>query len=122
MMGRELRRVALDFDWPLEKVWPGFVYDGLEEPPDDWEGSPPPDGAGYQVWETVSEGSPVSPVFKATDEVVGWIMGEGYSREVAEAFLESGYCASAMIYNGTFHTLYDGLLVDNILDLASSGE
>lgn len=24
-MGREIRRVPLDFDWPLEKVWDGFV-------------------------------------------------------------------------------------------------
>lgn len=24
-MGRELKRVALDFDWPLETVWPGFL-------------------------------------------------------------------------------------------------
>lgn len=24
-MGRELKRVALDFDWPLHKVWDGFI-------------------------------------------------------------------------------------------------
>ena len=24
-MGREIKRVALDFNWPLEEVWPGFV-------------------------------------------------------------------------------------------------
>lgn len=24
-MGREIKRVALDFDWPLSKVWEGYV-------------------------------------------------------------------------------------------------
>jgi len=24
-MGRELKRVALDFDWPLNKIWKGYV-------------------------------------------------------------------------------------------------
>ena len=24
-MGRELRRVPMDFDWPLNKPWKGFV-------------------------------------------------------------------------------------------------
>lgn len=24
-MGRTLKRVALDFDWPLNQVWKGFV-------------------------------------------------------------------------------------------------
>ena len=23
-MGREIKRVALDFDWPLDKVWGGY--------------------------------------------------------------------------------------------------
>jgi hypothetical protein len=23
-MGREIKRVPLDFDWPLDKVWHGF--------------------------------------------------------------------------------------------------
>lgn len=30
-MGREIKRVALDFDWPLNKTWKGFLnphYDG----------------------------------------------------------------------------------------------
>lgn len=24
-MGRELKRVALDFNWPLHRVWKGFI-------------------------------------------------------------------------------------------------
>lgn len=32
----------------------------------------PPEGEGYQLWETTSEGSPVSPVFKTLDELCEW--------------------------------------------------
>jgi hypothetical protein len=34
-----------------------------------WEEEPPPKGEGYQLWETTSEGSPVSPVFASLDEL-----------------------------------------------------
>jgi hypothetical protein len=32
----------------------------------------PPRGEGYQMWETTSEGSPQSPVFKTLDELAEW--------------------------------------------------
>jgi hypothetical protein len=32
----------------------------------------PPKGNGYQLWETTSEGSPVSPVFETLDELCEW--------------------------------------------------
>jgi hypothetical protein len=37
-----------------------------------FEGYEPPVGEGYQLWETTSEGSPVSPVFKTLDELCAW--------------------------------------------------
>ena len=105
-MGRELKRVPLDFDYPLNKVWYGY-YDkhyhfchseysagcegckayakikGIEIPND---GCPdfekfynlpvlqvePLEGEGYQLWETTSEGSPSSPVFKTLDALCEW--------------------------------------------------
>ena len=114
-MGRELKRVPLDFDWPLEKIWKGylpenaagkmpvasclecqkkykqkisFLQDGTKVGghecsedksyciynPDNkaiWYFDPP-EGEGYQLWETTSEGSPISPVFKTLDELCEW--------------------------------------------------
>ena len=32
----------------------------------------PPKGKGYQLWETTSEGSPTSPVFRTLDELCEW--------------------------------------------------
>lgn len=37
-----------------------------------WEPSDPPKGDGYQLWETTSEGSPVSPVFPTAEALARW--------------------------------------------------
>ena len=34
-----------------------------------WQRTQPPTGPGYQIWETVSEGSPISPVFATAEEL-----------------------------------------------------
>ena len=39
-----------------------------------WEAFDPPTGDGYQIWETVSEGSPVSPVFAKPEELAHWMV------------------------------------------------
>lgn len=42
-----------------------------------WEPSEPPIGEGYQMWETVTEGSPISPVFE-TPEGLARFLSEWY--------------------------------------------
>jgi hypothetical protein len=37
-----------------------------------WEETEPPEGDGWQLWETTSEGSPVSPVFATPEELANW--------------------------------------------------
>ena len=109
-MGRELKRVPLDFDYPLHKVWYGYYMNYIptckstEEEHceqcrefarikgvatsdfncpmlDDYFGEvkaklkelcEPPKGEGFQLWETTSEGSPVSPVFETLEELCAW--------------------------------------------------
>jgi hypothetical protein len=59
-MGRELRRVPLN-------------YTGFTDPRNKWthrgETCRPPKGVGYQLWQTTSEPSPVSPVFRTLREL-----------------------------------------------------
>lgn len=38
-----------------------------------WKPTDPPKGEGYQMWETVSEGSPISPVFKTPEELARYL-------------------------------------------------
>lgn len=110
-MGRELRRVPIDFDYPLDNVWYGYFIDCIgtcmstgehdycekckkvaqikgvpmaDYGCPDWEtylSEPmkklkellaPPAGDGYQLWETTSEGSPISPVFETLDALCEW--------------------------------------------------
>ncbi len=97
-MGRKLKRVSLDFDWPVGDGWKGYLPDSIPKSQRTWNvcreciGNKdntkcreeadyclyahkdqwyydPPSGVGYQLWETTSEGSPITPVFKTLDEL-----------------------------------------------------
>jgi len=46
---------------------------------DEWEGFDPPKGPGYQLWETTSEGSAMSPVFETPEELARWLADTGAS-------------------------------------------
>ncbi len=52
----------------------GAVWQPLEaeERAESWENVEPPAGEGYQLWETVSEGSPISPVMADPRELANW--------------------------------------------------
>lgn len=140
-MGRTVRRVALDFEWPLGKVWPGCLNPyPWEECPEcggsgyseewrkkakeqhlshhsrdmerfgisrhcprcggygdvfeseeacdrfrNWTKEYPSTGEGWQMWETTSEGSPISPVFASPEELAEWLAtncpGEGTAED-----------------------------------------
>jgi len=91
-MGREIKRVKLDFDWPINKIWAGYLMTTCIDSCEDCKlagdlmgykrkdtGCPsypefgPPSGDGYQLWETTTEGSPMSPVFKTHEELAEWL-------------------------------------------------
>lgn len=72
----------------------------IEDEP--WKATPPPAGPGWQVWETVTEGSPVSPVFATSDELADWIADPDRDTDrmwwvpkpVAAKFIEEGWAPS----------------------------
>ena len=51
-------------------IWQSDEIKNLHE---DWKSFEPPVGEGYQLWETTSEGSPVSPVFDSLDKLCEWL-------------------------------------------------
>ena len=61
----------------------------IERLAEEWESYEPPAGPGWQLWETVSEGSPISPVFATKEEFIAYLVGQGNSEEDAKAFCES---------------------------------
>jgi len=78
-------------------------YPGQAAEAEAWEPSEPPAGDGWQLWETVSEGSPVSPVFSTAEELATW-MSElpdddlSYaSYDAALAFIGNGWAPSLVV-------------------------
>lgn len=124
-MSYELKRVPLNFSAPLNSIWEGYRSDngyskvvpcsscqgtgednGLDCEDCGGQGFvftnhyDPPTGDGYQVWETVSAGSPISPVFVTPDEVVGWLVAAGYTRAGSQKFVEMGWSPSGIMVAG----------------------
>lgn len=137
-MGREIKRVPVDFDHPIGTGWPGFInpyYEDEYECPkcqfegecdcDDgytieskearetWLEEEPPWGDGWQVWENVSEGSPISPVFASAELCAHWVAGkENTSIENARIFVEHGWAPSLVMVGDQLMT---GIQAGNIL-------
>lgn len=87
------------------------AYPGQRADAENWARTDPPSGTGWQLWETTSEGSPVSPVFATGEELARWLttkeggkaVGFGHYCEpltISEArgFVNAGW-APAMIGN-----------------------
>lgn len=47
-------------------------YEGQRAEAETWVSTDPPEGDGWQMWETTSEGSPISPVFATPEELAAW--------------------------------------------------
>lgn len=69
---------------------------------DAWEAQDPPQGEGWQLWETVSEGSPVSPVFATEDALAEWMADPARGDRwlplpAAQRFVEAGWAPSLVV-------------------------
>jgi hypothetical protein len=93
----------------------------------DWDGGPPdrdsyraekwtPEEATWvQMYETVSEGTPVTPAFATREELVDYLVNNGdrfyqggqrnpWTRHNAESFVASGWAPSGIATGGKFYT------------------
>jgi hypothetical protein len=81
-------------------------YPGQNADAEAWEPTGPPTGDGWQLWETVSEGSPISPVFPDKTGLVEWLCSPAYtwggpmSRDTAERFVDFGWAPSFVFTPG----------------------
>lgn len=90
------------------------VYPGQREEREDWTSIGPPDGEGWQLWETVTEGSPISPVFPSGEELARWLSSPEGARannqrgnpmpyETALAFVRKGWAPTLVTNSGGVH-------------------
>jgi len=49
------------------------------------------------MWETVSEGSPISPVFATDGELAQWLVDQGHSEDAAARFIEAEWAPSGIM-------------------------
>ena len=73
----------------------------------DWHGSPPDKeyyrpnwdegtDTAFQMYETVTEGTPVSPVFATLDDLKAWLIEQGHSEHAASEFCKHKWAPSMM--------------------------
>lgn len=55
------------------------AYPGQRAEAEQWKATEPPEGDGWQLWETVSEGSPISPVFGSPEGLARWMSSPAYT-------------------------------------------
>lgn len=109
---RLLELAGMPKTWGICQVCDGDAMDpAVKEAYEAWEKTPPPTGEGWQLWETVSEGSPISPVFKTADELVDWMVQHShFSREAAEHFVHGpGWAPSGVDLGKGFVNGVEGL-------------
>lgn len=107
------------------KKWADKSHEDYDpEYPNYWDyGGGPPDPGYYrpdwpdevmtwiQMYETVSEGTPVTPPFATPEELVDYLCAHGtfwdsnpWKRANAESFVKQGWAPSMMVSNGTIYT------------------
>lgn len=139
-MGREIRRVPIDWEHPKNErgympmfdqthaqavaEWDNDRYAFMHDPDEqakaeqagcasfaDWHGDRPVDdgyyrpewpedtATAYQVYETVTEGTPTSPVFNLEADLRSWLISQGHSEDATDKFIEMKW-APSMIFSG----------------------
>jgi hypothetical protein len=121
-MGREIRRVPPTWEHPknyqghyqplYDRPWRDAMQEWFSDYGDEWqtwtdkediEGPPDPEyyrpvwseePTAYQMYETVSEGTPVSPVFLTVDKLRTWLLEQGYSEKATDQFIKLGFAFS----------------------------
>jgi len=82
-----VRRVPADFDWTIGRVWMGCIRPACPMCPDPldkcsscsgWEPELP-GGDWWQLWEDISEGSPITPAFADKEDLVVYLAEVGDS-------------------------------------------
>lgn len=96
-----------------QEVFDYLSEDGQMNPPDIKEYMP--SGEWYQLFEGVSEGTPLSPPFEKPEELVDWLSknkdywGEVWTKEQAQKMVECKYSPSGVMVGGKIYNSIQSL-------------
>lgn len=104
--------------WKSEfAAWENGTHTSLEKHPElkgtmeFWERDSPPDPdvcrpkfigepTHYQIYEDVSEGTPVSPIFATLEDMKVWLISQGFSEYASTEFIRVGWAPSMVFLPG----------------------
>ena len=86
-MGREVVRVPPDWSHPCDED--GEQIDGAHH--EALWNIPDAERSAFQIYQNVSEGSPVSPVFATEAEMKAWLVAQGMTLAEAQDFVAVGF-------------------------------
>lgn len=104
-----LKAAGLSEDWGVCAACGGDAIDpDAKAAYEAWEPTEPPAGDGWQMWETTSEGSPISPVCASPEALAHWLADNHASTFGSDtttyerwlAMIQSGW-APSMVVTGT---------------------
>lgn len=104
-------RLGITMECPACDGHGDIATDAERDAAENWEGSGPPEGDGWQLWETVSEGSPISPVCESAEALATWLADPDRPKyrpsdaapkdwmpyETALKFVHAGWAPSLMV-------------------------
>jgi hypothetical protein len=85
--------VPPDFKHPVDdegELIVGAHHEALYHIPDERK-------TAFQIYENVSEGSPISPIFGTLEELSKWLEAEGWSRDTIKMLVKEGFAPSFVI-------------------------
>lgn len=92
-MGREIVKVPKNFSHPLDEngdFEPGAHLESLHYASE-------LDKTCYQIYENVSEGTPISPIFESYEKMANWLEFQGSKKEIIKQFVKMGHYPSLVI-------------------------
>jgi len=100
--GTQLTRIIehIRYDLPFYIRHPQYFGEWFEAWPDREYSRPRwrrGTAAHFQIYETVSEGTPVSPIFATREGLANWLVEQGHSRKAADEFARRGYAFSMLL-------------------------
>jgi hypothetical protein len=115
-MGREIRKVPKNWEHPKDEQ-------GKYKPMVDEQEWTEEEAVCFQIYETVSEGTPVSPVFDTLADMEDWLVNmKYYSRDETKEFCKQGWTPSFEMNtrsNGNVENILPNISIEPKTDLAA---